>query len=160
MEMYILKNEDGTQSVSKTKNKSSNLVGLWKLKSIKFEFVHNIISEFETYTASTTASKENLSFISNDINYKTYIFTSTFNNYIRKKQLKIENEKNYLPILNYIKSISNKNDYVTIPSILKHFDTINTPIHKQVLLDMVKLDFLNKSYHKVKITKKGFEYIK
>ena len=150
MEMYVLKNEDGTQSVSKTKNKLDNLVGLWKLKSVKFEFIHKIISEF----------KGNISFISKDIDYQAYVITFMFNNIIRKNQLKIENDKNYLPVLNYIKSISNKNDYVTIPSILKHFDTINTPIDRQVLLDMVKLDILNKSYHKIKITNKGLKYIK
>ena len=149
MEMYVLKNEDGTQSVSKTKNKLDNLVGLWKLKSVKFEFIHNIISEF----------KGNISFISKDIDYQAYVITFMFNNIIRKNQLKIENDKNYLPVLNYIKSISNKNDYVTIPSILKHFEQTDNPIQKQVLLDMVKLDFLSKSYHKVRIKKKGFEYI-
>jgi hypothetical protein len=43
---------------------------------------------------------------------------------------------------------------------LKHFEEIETPIHKQVILDMVDKKLLNKSSYKVNINEKGFNYIK
>jgi hypothetical protein len=52
------------------------------------------------------------------------------------------------------------NDYIRISSILKHFEEIETPIHKQVILDMVDKKLLNKSSYKVNINEKGFNYIK
>jgi hypothetical protein len=157
MEMYVLKNEDGTQSVSEIKNISDNVVGLWKLKSVKYKFFYNII--LPKYDENELKNDENKPFEFTKIGSKTYNLTCIFNTILRKKRLKIENNKNYLFILNYLKLIAKKNDYVTTHSLLKHFNTTSTPIDKQVLLDMVKLSLISKSYHKVKVTKKGFEYI-
>jgi hypothetical protein len=158
MEMYVLKNEDGTQSVSEIKDISDNVVGLWKLKSVKYKFFYNIL--LPKYDENELKNYENKPFEFTKIGSQTYNLTCIFNMILRKKRLKIEEYKKYLPILNYIKLIAKKNDYVTIHSLLKHFNTTSTPIDKQVLLDMIKLKLISKSYHKVKITKIGFEYIK
>jgi hypothetical protein len=151
MEMYVLKNEDGTQSVSKELNDSDKMIGLWKVKSVKYKFIHSIVSQLKY--------KGNPSFEELYKRNQAYLFTNALNNILRKKRIKIVKDELYIAIIKHLKSISNTNDYVTMASIVKHFATINTPIHKQVLLDMVKLDLLSKSYHKVRIKNKGFEYL-
>lgn len=151
MEMYVLKNEDGTQSVSKELNDSDKMIGLWKVKSVKYKFIHSIVSElkYEGNPSLEEIVKRN----------QAYLFTFALNNILRKRRIKIVKDELYISIIKHIESISNTNEYVTMASILKHFQQTDNPIQKQVLLDMVKLDFLSKSYHKVRIKKKGFEYI-
>lgn len=151
MEKYVLKNEDGTQSITTTLNDSEIAIGVWKIKSVKHSFIASLVS--------------NLKYVGNpsfeDIyrRNQTYLMTIAINNILRKKRFKIVKDKLYLSILKHIQSVGNSKEYVTIHSILKHFSTTSTPIHKKVLLDMVKDDLISKSYHKVKIKKKGFEYL-
>ena len=151
MEKYVLKNEDGTQSITTTLNDSEIAIGVWKIKSIKHSFMTCLVSHLK-YNG-------NPSFIDVYKRNQAYLLTIAINNILRKKRIKIVKDKLYLSILKHIQSIGNSKEYVTIASILKHFETTSTPIDKQVLLDMVKDDLLSKSYHKVKIKKKGFEYL-
>jgi hypothetical protein len=151
MEMYVSKNEDGTQLVSSTLNGSENTIGVWKLKSFKYDFVYSIVSKYE-YKGNPSLEqiyKRN----------QAHLYTFALNNMLRKKRMKVIKDELYKSIIKHIQSNSNLNEYVTIPSILKHFETTSTPIQKQVLLDMVKANLLHKSYHKVQLKKKGFEYL-
>jgi hypothetical protein len=151
MEMYVSKNEDGTQLVSSTLNGSENTIGVWKLKSFKYDFVYSIVSKYE-YKGNPSLEqiyKRN----------QAHLYTFALNNMLRKKRMKVIKDELYKSIIKHIQSNSNLNEYVTIPSILKHFETTSTPIQKQVLLDMVKADLLHKSYHKVQLKKKGIEYL-
>jgi hypothetical protein len=151
MQMYVSKNADGTQLVSSTLNGSENTIGVWKLKSFKYDFVYSIVSkcEYKGNPSLEQIHKRN----------QAYLYTWALNNMLRKKRIKVVKDELYKLIIKHIQSSSNFNEYVTIPSILKHFQNSSTPIQKQVLLDMVKDDLLSKSYHKVKIKKKGFEYL-
>ena len=149
--MYVSKNEDGTQLVSSTLNGSENTIGVWKLKSFKYDFVYSIVSKYE-YKGNPSLEqiyKRN----------QAHLYTFALNNMLRKKRMKVIKDELYKSIIKHIQSNSNLNEYVTIPSILKHFETTSTPIQKQVLLDMVKADLLHKSYHKVQLKKKGIEYL-
>jgi len=151
MEMYVSKNSDGTQLVSSTLNGLENTIGVWKLKSFKYDFIYSIISKCE-YKGNPSLEKV----------YKrnqAYLYTIALNNILRKKRIKVVKDELYISIIKHIQSTSNSKEYVTIPSILKHFETTSTPIQKQVLLDMVKDNLLHKSYHKVQLKKKGFEYL-
>jgi hypothetical protein len=151
MEMYVSKNSDGTQLVSSTLNGSENTIGVWKLKSFKYDFVYSIVSKYE-YKGNPSLEqiyKRN----------QAHLYTFALNNMLRKKRMKVIKDELYKSIIKHIQSNSNLNEYVTIPSILKHFETTSTPIQKQVLLDMVKADLLHKSYHKVQLKKKGIEYL-
>jgi len=151
MELFLLKNEDGTQSVSIKLNDSKNNIGVWKIKSFKYDFIHSIVSKYK-YTGNLGLEeiyKRNLA----------YRYTIAINHLLRNRPIKIVKNELYISIIKYIKSISNFTEYVTIDSILKHFEATSTPIQKQVLTDMVKARLLFKSYHKVRIIKKGFEYI-
>jgi hypothetical protein len=151
MEMYVSKNSDGTQLVSSTLNGSENTIGVWKLKSFKYDFVYSIVSkcEYKGNPSLEQVYKRN----------QAYLYTIALNNILRKKRIKVVKDELYKSIIKHIQSNSNLNEYVTIPSILKHFETTSTPIQKQVLLDMVKADLLHKSYHKVQLKKKGIEYL-
>ena len=149
--MYVSKNSDGTQLVSSTLNGSENTIGVWKLKSFKYDFVYSIVSKYE-YKGNPSLEqiyKRN----------QAHLYTFALNNMLRKKRMKVIKDELYKSIIKHIQSNSNLNEYVTIPSILKHFETTSTPIQKQVLLDMVKADLLHKSYHKVQLKKKGIEYL-
>ncbi len=149
--MYVSKNSDGTQLVSSTLNGSENTIGVWKLKSFKYDFVYSIVSkcEYKGNPSLEQVYKRN----------QAYLYTIALNNILRKKRIKVVKDELYKSIIKHIQSNSNLNEYVTIPSILKHFETTSTPIQKQVLLDMVKADLLHKSYHKVQLKKKGIEYL-
>lgn len=149
--MYVLKNEDGTQSVSKELNDSCKTIGLWKVKYVNYKFIHSIVSELKFVG--------NPSFEEIVKRNQAYLFTVFLNNILHKRRIKIVKDELYISIIKHIESISNTKEYVTIASILKHFQQTDNAIKKQVLLDMVKLDLLTKSYHKVRITKNGFEYI-
>lgn len=44
MEKYVLKNEDGTQSITTTLNDSEIAIGVWKIKSVKHSFIASLVS--------------------------------------------------------------------------------------------------------------------
>ena len=152
MALYVLKNEHGTQSVSKQVNDSDKIVGVWKLKTVNSKFIRELVSEIE-YKGDTRFEKS----------YKlhlTYSLVDALNNILKKTNVKKAQDKLYGAVINYMKSVSRVNDSISIASILKNFEQTDTPIDKQVLLDMVKDRLLYKSYQKVCISKKGFGYVK
>jgi hypothetical protein len=156
MEVYVLRNEDGTQSFSKEINDSDTIVGVWKLKSINYNFIYSLTSKIE-YNGNPQFKERKQSQLA-------FFLTYYYNCYKRRNRKNLFEEvvknKKYLSVIKHIASMSRLNDYISIQSILKHFEQTDTPIDKQVLLDMVKEKLLNKSYHKVNINKNGFEYLK
>jgi len=150
--LYILKNEGGTQLVSKELDDLDKIIGVWKLKYVKSKFIDSLTEGIE---------QKNTSIVNQKIVPLSFVITWSINT--RKKKslyLEIVQQKTYLSVIEYIASISLRNDYITIHSILKHFKQTKTPIDKQVLLDMVNKKLLNKYYHRVQIRKQVFEYIK
>lgn len=129
-----------------------NETSMRNLKSIKSKFVKDLVDKIEY--------KGNPYFEQTYKANQTYIFVTAFNNLIKKSKIKVVKNKLYGAIINYMASLNRTNDSITIASIVKHFENTDTPINKQVLLDMVKDRLLYKSYHKVCIGKKGFEYLK
>lgn len=159
MQKYVLKNENGSQSFSESKKESDSIIGLWKLKKVKYNFIYDIVSKMKFEKQS-----KNFQLIS-PMTYHSHIalnLTYAINNLIRKERLEMSFRENYLMVLNYIDREKNKiyDRYVSIKSLLKNFENINNSIDKQLILDMIKKDLLSKYYHKVRITRKGYEYIK
>ena len=151
MQVYILRNEDGTQSVSRKLNDLDKIIGLWKVKSVKYQFIQSIVSElkYEGNPSLEEIVKRK----------QAYLFTFALNNILRKSRVNMSKDRLYIAIIKQMASMDKKNNYITIPSIIKHFEQTNTPIDRQILLDMVQSKLLYKSYHKVMIIKKGFDLI-
>lgn len=141
---------------SEIKNELNNVIGTWKLKSVKYSYIYSIVSKIKFQNSSSVFNR-----------YKEYhlisislSLTLSINKILQKQKLEIANKKKYLIVLNYIKSEYVNRGYVKIPEVLKHFSSIDNIIDRQVILDMVNIKLLSKSYHKIYITKKGFEYMK
>jgi hypothetical protein len=166
MQKYVLKNQNGSQSLSESTKESDNILGLWKLKNVKYSSIYDIVSKMKIEKPS-----KNFQFIS-PVSYHSLLalnLTCAINNLIRKKRLEMSFRENYLIVLDYIEREKTKKcgrysyltgEYVTIKSLLENFENINKSIDKQLILDMIKKDLLSKYYHKVRITRKGYEYIK
>jgi len=151
MEMYLVKNEDGTQSVSTKKNDLDNIIGTWRLKHIKYDFIDKIVSEQKF--------KSNHPFRKINVETQMSLISTAIAFFIASKRQKIRQDKIYFSVLSYLSSMSKTNDYITIDSVLKHFKKIDKSIDKQEIINMVKKKLICKYYHRVRITKNGFKYL-
>lgn len=148
MGIYVVKNEGGSQSFKREFNDSDNIIGLWKITSLNYTAIYR-------YVSSSKINQK--SFYNSYLYYSKYVFLLK---HLYKIKPKIVKNDLHIAIIKKIYSINRMNDYIRISSILKHFEETETPIHKQVILDMVDKKLLNKSSYKVNINEKGFNYIK
>ena len=63
-------------------------------------------------------------------------------------------------VIEFIESNSKSSKSISIQSIEKYFSQINNKIDRDLIIKMCREGYLSKSYHKVEITKKGFDLIK
>jgi predicted transcriptional regulator len=72
----------------------------------------------------------------------------------------LPNRKIFKLVVEFIQSNNKSSKSISIQSIEKHFSQINNKIDRDLIIKMCTEGYLSKSYHKVEITKKGFDLIK
>jgi hypothetical protein len=163
MEMFVLKNEDGTQFLSKNQNDSENTIGVWKTKSV---------NQCAVYDALVKLKSENEK-LKNFSNLQLLPFSFSLTkaiNYVYN-QIRKEKEFLYVEILTFLKMIKYdfKNEFkdiikynqsITIPCLIKHFEKQNIAVKKEFILSLYNDGYIFKSHQRIYIKNKGLEYLK
>jgi predicted transcriptional regulator len=126
-----------------------NLIGKWNMKYIKHTY---LLESFKSIKFDTNLFMDEM---------RRDFMARAIANYINKELPKL---KLYRLVIEFIKSENTyrypNNKSISIQSIEKYFSQINNKIDRDLIIKMCTEGYLSKSYHKVEITKKGFDLIK
>jgi hypothetical protein len=120
-------------------------IGKWKLKSVKHSSIYELLKTIKFH--------DNYSLDSLHRSNMAWGIVKLLNKELPK--LKI-----FKVVLEFIQSNNHPNKSIHIQIIEKHFSQINNEIDRDLIIKMCTEGYLSKSYHKVEITKKGFDLIK
>jgi hypothetical protein len=162
MEMFVLKNEDGNQFISKNQNDSENTIGVWKTKSV------NQCAVYDALIKATAENKKLYNFSNLQLLSFSFSLTKAINNLYNKRRK--EKEFLYIEILTFLKIIKDdfKNEFkditlydksITISNVIKHFEKQNIAVKKEFVLSLYNDGYIFKSYQKIHINNKGLEYL-
>ena len=120
-------------------------IGKWKLKSVKYSLVYESLSQIKFHNNSSLDSLQRSNMAWGIVNF------------LNKELPKL---KIFKVVIEFIQSNNKSSKSISISSIEKYFSQINNKIDRDLIIKMCTEGYLSKSYHKVEITKKGFDLIK
>jgi predicted transcriptional regulator len=120
-------------------------IGKWKLKSVKYSSIYELLKpiKFNNNSSLDSLQRSNMAW--------------SLVSFLNKE---LPNRKIFKLVVEFIQSNNKSSKSISIQSIEKHFSQINNKIDRDLIIKMCTEGYLSKSYHKVEITKKGFDLIK
>lgn len=120
-------------------------IGKWKLKSVKYSSVYELLKPIKFHNDSLFDSLQRSNM--------AWVIVNFYNKELPKRKI-------FKVVIEFIQSNSKSSKSISIQSIEKYFSQINNKIDRDLIIKMCTEGYLSKSYHKVEITKKGFDLIK
>jgi len=120
-------------------------IGKWKLKSVKYSSIYELLKPIKFHNNSSLDSLQRSNM--------AWGLVSFLNKELPKRKI-------FKLVVEFIQSNNHPNKSISIQSIEKYFSQINNKIDRDLIIKMCTEGYLSKSYHKVEITKKGFDLIK
>ena len=121
-------------------------IGKWKLKSVKYSSVYELLKPIKFHNNSSVLDSLQRSNMA-------WVIVNFYNKELPKRKI-------FKVVIEFIQSKNTSSKSISIQSIEKYFSQINNKIDRDLIIKMCTEGYLSKSYHKVEITKKGFDLIK